>query len=436
MHAIKRIKIFVYILGQAAASEQRSNSKFDKPQDYIEYLKETDRNHLKILQCLENLRVALTNNPISWMQEFGESGVDEVVNLLRECKKRKEFDKIEYECIRCLKAIVNNTWGMNIVLKPEKHAAIFLLAQCLNPNKPQAMCEVVKLLAGFCLIQERDGNRKVLGAITQVAKSSGDRNAERFRPIVEALFVEHELEGKGIKTETKGELAYHSLILINTITNTPHDLNIRMHLRCEMMRSGLNGRLDLLAKIASKQPEKLDKHFKIFLSFKEDDYEEFSARFDHVRCEIDDINDCFEILKNLVVDTASEPYLLSTLQHLLFIRDDHEFRPAYFKLIEEVISQIVLNKNGDPNFEARDLGFDIAPLLDDLVERSKANDAKKTEEYEKKLEELQMAKQEAEAKLAHLDEKVKEYEANGVVAKSTNKLPQVNIPPPPMMPGN
>lgn len=370
------------------------------------------------------------------MQEFGESGVDEVVNLLRECKKRKEFDKIEYECIRCLKAIVNNTWGMNIVLKPEKHAAIFLLAQCLNPNKPQAMCEVVKLLAGFCLIQERDGNRKVLGAITQVAKSSGDRNAERFRPIVEALFVEHELEGKGVKTETKGELAYHSLILINTITNTPHDLNIRMHLRCEMMRSGLNGRLDLLAKIASKQPEKLDKHFKIFLSFKEDDYEEFSARFDHVRCEIDDINDCFEILKNLVVDTASEPYLLSTLQHLLFIRDDHEFRPAYFKLIEEVISQIVLNKNGDPNFEARDLGFDIAPLLDDLVERSKANDAKKTEEYEKKLEELQMAKQEAEAKLAHLDEKVKEYEANGVVAKSTNKLPQVNIPPPPMMPGN
>lgn len=368
------------------------------------------------------------------MQEFGEAGVDEVVNLLRECKKRRDYDKIEYECIRCLKAVVNNTWGMNIVLKPEKHAAIFLLAQSLNPNKPQTMCEVVKLLAGFCLIQERDGNRKVLGAITQVAKSSGDRNAERFRPIVEALFVEHELEGKGIKTETKGELAYHSLILINTITNTPHDLNIRMHLRCEMMRSGLNGRLDLLAKIASKQPEKLDKHYKIFLSFKEDDYEEFSARFDHVRCEIDDINDCFEILKNLVVDTPSEPYLLSTLQHLLFIRDDHEFRPAYFKLIEEVISQIVLNKNGDPNFEARDLGFDVAPLLDDLVERSKANDAKKTEEYERKLEELQMAKQEAEAKLAHLDEKVKEYEANGVVAK-TNKLPQVNIPPPPMMPG-
>lgn len=423
--------MFVFFLGKVS-SEQRS--RFDKPQDYIEYLKETDRNPAKILQCLENLRVALTNNPISWMQEFGEAGVDEVVNLLRECKKRRDYDKIEYECIRCLKAVVNNTWGMNIVLKPEKHAAIFLLAQSLNPNKPQTMCEVVKLLAGFCLIQERDGNRKVLGAITQVAKSSGDRNAERFRPIVEALFVEHELEGKGIKTETKGELAYHSLILINTITNTPHDLNIRMHLRCEMMRSGLNGRLDLLAKIASKQPEKLDKHYKIFLSFKEDDYEEFSARFDHVRCEIDDINDCFEILKNLVVDTPSEPYLLSTLQHLLFIRDDHEFRPAYFKLIEEVISQIVLNKNGDPNFEARDLGFDVAPLLDDLVERSKANDAKKTEEYERKLEELQMAKQEAEAKLAHLDEKVKEYEANGVVAK-TNKLPQVNIPPPPMMPG-
>lgn len=425
----------MFILGKAS-SEHRSNSRFEKPRDYIDYLKEADRSSTKIYQCVESLRVALTSNPISWIKEFGEAGIDEIVNLLRECKRKRDYDKIEYECIRCLKAVVNNTWGLNVILRPDQHAAVFLLAQCLDPNKPQTMCEAVKLLAGFCLIQERNGYDKVLRAVTQ-ATATVDKTGERFKSIVEALFVEHDLEEKGYKTETKGELCYHSLILINTLTNTPTDLNFRLHLRCEMMRSGLYDRLELLSRIVNQaQDQRLENHFKIFNSFREEDYEEFSSRFDHVRLEIDDLNDCFEILKNLVVDSAAEPYFLSILQHLLFIRDDFLYRPAYYKLIEECVSQIVLHKSGvDPNFKSRDFHIDTSVLLDDLVEKSKAMETKRVEEYEKKMEELQMSKQEAEAKAAHLEEKLKEIEANGGVVK-TNKLPQINIPPPPAMPGN
>lgn len=379
----------------------------------------------------------MTSNPISWIKEFGQSGIDEIVNLLRECKRRKDYDKIEYECVRCLKAVVNNTWGLNVILRPDQHAAVFLLAQCLNPNKPQTMCEAVKLLAGFCLIQERNGYDKVLRAVTQAASTTIDKSGERFRSIVEGLFVEYEMEEKNVKSETKRELCYHSLIFINTMTNTPSDLNFRLHLRCEIMRSGLYDRLDLLSKIVEKaQDQRLENHFKIFNSFRDEDYEEFSSRFDHVRLEIDDLNDCFELLKNLVVDTAAEPYFLSILQHLLFIRDDYLYRPAYYKLIEECVSQIVLHKSGvDPNFKSRDFHIDTSVLLDDLVERNKAIEMKKVDEYEKKMEELQTAKQEAEAKAAHLEEKMKELEANGGLVK-INKLPQINIPPPPAMPGN
>jgi diaphanous 2 len=322
-----------------------------------------------------------------------------------------------------------------VILKPDQHAAVFVLAQCLDPNKPQMMVESTKLLATFCLIQERDGYNKTLNAITQAAKMSGN-SGERFRSIVEALFVEHDLESKGMKSETKGELCRNALVLINTLTNTPLNLDFRLHLRCEIMRSGLYDRVDLLTKIVEQSGnETLEGQLKIFNSFREDDYEELSARFDHVRMELDDMNDCFELLKNLVLDTASEPFFLSILQHMLFVRDDHEFRVAYFKLFEEVISQIVLNKSGvDPNFNSRQLNIDVEPLLEDLVERGRAIDAKKIEEYEKKMEELQMGKQEAEAKAAHLEEKLKEIEATGVVTKKSN-LPQINIPPPPAMPG-
>lgn len=330
---------------------------------------------------------------------------------------------------------MNNTWGLNVILRPEQHAAVLLLAQCLDPNRPQTMCETVKLLAGFCLIQERNGYYKVLRAVTNAA-ANVDKSGERFRSIVEALFVEHDQEEKGQRTETKGELCYHSLIFINTLTNTPTDLNFRLHLRCEMMRSGLYDRLDTLAKIVHQaQDQRLENHFKIFNSFREEDYEEFSTRFDHVRLELDDVNDCFELCKNLVVDTTAEPYFLSILQHLLFIRDDHLFRPAYYKLIEECVSQIVLHKSGvDPNFKSRDFHIDTTVLLDDLVERNKAMETKKIEEYEHKLEELQIARQESDARAAHLEEKLKEIEATGVITK-TSKLPQINIPPPPAMPG-
>ena len=44
------------------------------------------------------------------------------------------------------------------------------------------------------------------------------------------------------------------------------------------------------------------------------------ARFDNIRLELDDVNECFELVKNLVMDTPAEPYFLSVLQHLVCIR--------------------------------------------------------------------------------------------------------------------
>lgn len=183
------------------------------------------------------------------------------------------------------------------------------------------------------------------------------------------------------------------------------------------MRTGLYERLDALADIVhTSNNENLEKHYKIFTNFRDEDFEEFSSRFDNIRLEIDDINDCFEILRNTVVDTSAEPYFLSILQHLLYIRDDYLYKPAYYKLIEECISQIVLHKSGcDPNFKSRDFHIDTAVLLDDLAERNKTLETKRLDELERKIEELQAIKQEAEAKVAHLEEKLKHSSSNKTV---------------------
>ena len=38
------------------------------------------------------------------------------------------------------------------------------------------------------------------------------------------------------------------------------------------------------------------------------------------------MNECFELIKNMVIDTPAEPFFLSVLQHLLCIRDDVQIR--------------------------------------------------------------------------------------------------------------
>lgn len=446
-------KIIIFIVGKNSW-EQRGHSKFEKPLDYIEYLRHGDHSVQKICGCVENLRVVLTNNPLSWIKEFGEDGINEIINLIRRCKKEQFnnrtadhiFERIELECIRCLKAIMNSTWGLNLVLTPDQHSVVMLLAQSLDTSKPSIMCEAVKLLASFCLVPERMGYEKVLRAVTTVASAVNcaadlHKSHKRFKPIVDALFV-------GSKLDPKQELACHSLIFINALTNTPNDLNFRLHLRCEIMRMGLFEKIDTFTRIVeSSSNEALKEHFRMFNEMREDDFEEFIQRFENVSYNMDDVNDCFDVLKNIVTETPAEPYFLSILQHLLYIRDDFYYRPAYYQLIEECISQIVFHKGYcDPNFDNRVFNIDTSLLLDDIVEKSKAKEIKRGEEYAKKIEELEIAKQEAEAKAAHLEEKIKLMEANGAIL-SPSKLPKVNIPlplttgngvrppPPPPMPG-
>jgi hypothetical protein len=66
----------------------------------------------------------------------------------------------------------------------------------------------------------------------------------------------------------------------------------------------------------------------------------------------------------------------TVLQHLVCIRDDAQTRPAYYKLIEECVSQIVLHKSGcDPDFRATQrFNIDVEPLIEQLVERGRMED--------------------------------------------------------------
>ena len=164
------------------------------------------------------------------------------------------------------------------------------------------------------------------------------------------------------------------MTLINALVSSPEDLDFRLHLRNEFMRIGLR---EVLAVIGENPCEELQLQLKVFEDYKDEDYDEFTARFDSVRLDLDEVGDVFELVRSMCADTAAEPYLLSIMQHLVCVRDDHYLRPAYFKLIEECVSQIVLHKSGcDPNFSSTSrFEIDVEPLVEDLVDRAKTEEA-------------------------------------------------------------
>ena len=84
-------------------SKSVARTKFDSPADYIQFLSNPELSSSKkqviipfpvsiilypVQHCIESLRVALTNNSLDWVQDFGNKGLKQVLNVLNECFRK------------------------------------------------------------------------------------------------------------------------------------------------------------------------------------------------------------------------------------------------------------------------------------------------------------------------------------------------------------
>lgn len=386
------------ITGSKVAGGLR-NSKHEctlSSQEYVHELRSgiTDE---RLLNCLESLRVSLTSNPVSWVNNFGHEGLGLLLDALEKLLDKKQQESIDkknqHKLIQCLKAFMNNKYGLQRILGDER--SLLLLARAIDPRQTSMMTEIVKILSAVCIIGEENILDKILAAMTIAAERN---NKERFAPIVEGL-ENHEAQ----------QLQVACMQLINALVTSPDELDFRIHLRNEFLRCGLKKILPDL-----KEMEELDIQLKVFNENKEEDREELSHRLDDIHAEMDDMNEVYHLLSNMVRDTAAEPYLLSILQHLMLIRNDYYIRPQYYKVIEECVAQVVLHRSGmDPDFGYRErLDVDLTLLIDQCVDKAKVEESElKAAEFSKKFDEEFSARQEAQAELQKQEEKIKGLEA-------------------------
>ncbi|XP_041845585.1 protein diaphanous homolog 1-like isoform X2 [Melanotaenia boesemani] len=386
--AIKREMVSQYLHTSKAGQDQKESSK--SAMMYIQELKTASRDS-QLLGCLESLRVSLNNNPVSWVQNFGGEGLALLLNLLKRLQEEKEEFvamgvKCQHEIIRCLKAFMNNKYGLKSMLESDE--GIPLLVRAINPGVPLMMVDTVRLLSAISILESfGNAHERVLEAITEEAEK---REIERFQPLIAGM------ENHNIA------LKAGCMQLINALISRGEELDFRIHIRSELLRLGLR---DLLKELRTIENEELKVQLSVFDEQAEDDSEDLKARLDDIRLEMDDVREVFEILVNTVKDSKAESHFLSLMQHLLLIRSDYLARPQYYKVIDECVAQIVLHRNGsDPDFKCRRLSINIEGLIDNMVNQTKveASEAKAIE-LEKKLDAELTARHELQVELKKLE---------------------------------
>uniref|UniRef100_A0A671PU88 Protein diaphanous homolog 3-like n=1 Tax=Sinocyclocheilus anshuiensis TaxID=1608454 RepID=A0A671PU88_9TELE len=371
------------------------------PQEFLSELKcgATDE---RLFACLDSLRVSLTSNPVSWVQSFGHEGLGLLLDTLEKLLLKKHQEKVDkksqHKVIQCLKAFMNNKYGLERILGEEKSLA--LLAQAIDPGQPAMMTDVVKLLSAICIVGEENTLEKVLEAITMATEGRG---VARFNPIVQGLSVR------------SVQLQVACMQLINALVTSPDELDFRLHIRNEFMRCGLR---EILPSLNAVKNDALDIQLKVFEEHKEEDMIEFSHRLEDIRNELEYPSDAE------MHDTSTESHFLSILQHLLLVRNDYFTQPQYFKIIEECVSQIVLHRSGtDPDFAYRKrLDVDFSHLLEVCVDKARAEEfEQRASELAQKLDEEFLGRQEAQAQLLKKEEKINELEAE--IQSYRNQVP-------------
>ncbi|XP_052561616.1 protein diaphanous homolog 3 [Tympanuchus pallidicinctus] len=399
----KKEMVMQYI-STASKSGSLKNSRKISPQEFIQELKSGSTDE-RLVTCLESLRVSLTSNPVSWVENFGREGLGLLLDVLERLVETKHQDKAvkrsQHKVIQCLRAFMNNKYGLERILGEER--SLLLLIKAIDPKQTNMMTDIVKLLSAMCIVGEESILEKILEAITAAAE---ERNVDRFSPIVEGL------------QDNSVQLQVACMQLINALVTSPDDLDFRLHIRNEFIRSGLK---EILPQLKCIKNEALDIQLKVFNEHKEEDMIEFSHRLEDIRSELDEVNDVYNMVWNTVKDTSAEGYFLSILQHLLLIRNDYFIRPQYFKLIEECVSQIVLHRSGtDPDFSYRKrLDINFSHLVDVCVDKARLEECEeRASELSRKFEKDFVAHQETQALLQKKEERINALEAELQAFKS------------------
>jgi len=184
---------------------------------------------------LQGMEISLRTNPLSWINDFidppnkGYELLSEFLDLIPE---EPEFAKERYLSLLSVKAVMNNKYGLNYVLK--RSGSIQQLTNVLALPQEKANILIFTLLTAVCVIGEAEGHKQVLDALNQFATTN--KETKRFQTLVNRLGDE------SLSYEYKAAC----LSFINVLVHSPQSIYLCITLQYEFTLLGMDGLVDTL----------------------------------------------------------------------------------------------------------------------------------------------------------------------------------------------
>nr|KAJ3420068.1 hypothetical protein HK105_006158 [Polyrhizophydium stewartii] len=335
-------------------------------------------------ELLTNLVVSLRSRPIRWISGFIEHGGFAVLlDNLNELETSNIHNEFEELYIKCLKSLMNNKLlthqprilqiGLSSVLDTED--ALNVIALSLRSPSPRTRALVLEIFGAVCLIP--GGHGSVLQAMDALSEIANTRF--RFETVVYSLWQ----SCRGM-TPLEKELQVASMSFINAVIcgGPGVALEFRMHMRSEFIQLGL---MQLIDRISHLENDLLQTQIDVFIRANEADEQAWFERIGHSPFNKDDVD---ELSKNLVESSkvsSSQTQFRSLLQHLTLLPSNPIERLRYMMVIDKVVQQIVLQRQGeDPDPMAAIAALDMRHLVGDMTSAEILREQE--EKYQKQLE--------------------------------------------------
>ncbi|KAJ3020034.1 UNVERIFIED_CONTAM: hypothetical protein HDU68_010388 [Siphonaria sp. JEL0065] len=320
-------------------------------------------------ELLTDLVVSLRSRPIRWISNFIDNGgLAILLSNLKGLGLENRHDEFEELYIKCLKSLMNNKIGLSAVLDNE--GSMTIIAMSLRSPALRTRSLVLEIFGAVCLIP--GGHRCVLEGMEALAELDSLRF--RFEAVVSTLW----LSCRGVSLLEK-ELQVACMSFINAVICGGPGVNLefRMHLRYEFLQLGL---MQLIDKIGHIENDLLQTQIDVWIAGLEADEEELFGKLGTENVNFDSSPDLFDALyENLKFSSCLEPFH-SVLKHVALLPSNPFQKMKYMFIIDKVVQQICLQKNGDNSDPAASLlELDVRALVNEF------GDPTKSRELEEKL---------------------------------------------------
>ncbi|KAK9373598.1 uncharacterized protein V1513DRAFT_402661 [Lipomyces chichibuensis] len=375
---------------------------------------------------LGNLWVCLRTEPIGWVRQFidaqGQLALCTAISHInmRYSRNTELNVELEYEYVKCLKALLNLEDAADEALRSTKCIPA-LIGSIVSPRLAtrRLVTDILTFLAHWA---RPYGHTQVINSFDQLKANLNEQG--RFDAWIST--VENTLNGRGKMGSLVGaseevraggvgsesllmEYSVATLFLVNILAQGSDDIKIRVHIRAQLKAAGLPRILQLMQQfnyeLVNEQIQQYDDAAAL-------DYEDLMER--QQEDEIRDLDDPVEIAEDIwrrVRGTPSEDFFVSSMQHLLLVRDDkNDDRANAYKLIDGILSYVVM----DRILPDRDLRSTLQYSIQEIMNKMHSDD-----QARRAILETNEANKRAETAIAERDEMARQVAlgADGMVAK-------------------